>query len=54
MSLNVCQSSSNLIQVYFIVGNLYVNKIDFSKVNQDYKDALFQQFDIANLKGVVK
>ena len=31
-----------------------LNKIDFSKVNQDYKDALFQQFDIANLKGVVK
>ena len=31
MSLNVCQSSSNLVQVYFIVGNLYVNKIDFSK-----------------------
>ena len=31
-----------------------LNKIDYSKVNEDYKDALFQQFDIANLKGVVK
>ena len=22
---------SNLVQVYFVVGNLYVNKVDFSK-----------------------
>ena len=31
-----------------------LRKIDFEKVNQDYKDELFKQFDIANLKGVIK
>ena len=31
-----------------------LNKIDYSKVDEDYKNALFKQFDIANLKGVVK
>ena len=31
-----------------------LNKIDDEKVNPNYKDELFQQFDIANLKGVIK
>lgn len=31
-----------------------LNKINFEMVNQDYKDELFKQFDIANLQGVIK
>ena len=31
-----------------------LNKLDLNKVDPSYKDELFQQFDIANLKGVVK
>lgn len=31
-----------------------LNKIDDSKVNQEEKKAIFSQFDVANIKGVVK
>ena len=31
-----------------------LNKIDDTVVNQDEKNAIFQQFDIANLRGVIK
>ena len=31
-----------------------LNKIAYEKVNQNYKDELFKQFDIANLQGVIK
>ena len=31
-----------------------LNKIDYQKINQDDKNEIFSQFDIANLRGVIK
>lgn len=46
---------------FYLLGNLTdakirseLNKIDYSKVDEDDKNQIFAQFDIANVKGVIK